>query len=79
MTDRKTNMDVITEIMEYSPYGALSQMFVIDALLKQAKYVVMNKEQVIKEMEKGFIHGSSWVAMAEYLEATLEKHLTPGD
>jgi hypothetical protein len=35
MTDRKTNMDVITEIMEYSPYGALSQMFVIDALLKQ--------------------------------------------
>ena len=39
---RKTNVEIVTEIMEYSRFGALSQAFVVNAIAEEAKisYVI---------------------------------------
>jgi stalled ribosome rescue protein Dom34 len=35
----ETNVQLVKRLMEFSKYGALSQLFIIDALLKQSEAV----------------------------------------
>ena len=72
---RCTNTEVLHNIMEHGPTGALAQMFVIDALTKHAKHVIDNEDEVLKNMENGFIHGPAWVATAQAIKASLDEHL----
>ncbi|WP_185732926.1 hypothetical protein [Burkholderia seminalis] len=39
MTQRMTNLECLTDIMEFSRYGALAQAFVMDALSKHAEHI----------------------------------------
>ena len=60
--------------------GGLKQVFIIDAINKWCDYIIDNKEQVIKEMEKSMVSGEGWVRCAEelreYLDAWVNKAIT---
>ena len=64
-----SNIEMLVDYMEWG--SPMNQMFVIDAVSKQAKLVVDNEEQVLKDMEDGFIYGPSWVRAAkDFIEAS---------
>lgn len=74
MNKRKTNEQAIRNIMNYSNYGALAQIFVVDALLKQATAVAnMNPEDV----KSGLVNGAAWVGVAKEIRDKLNEHLEP--
>ena len=60
---RKTNVDLVTDFMNFG--SPMNQIFVIDALQKHAKNIVDNEEELLKQMEGGFIDGPSWVRCAK--------------
>lgn len=74
---RPTNVEAITEIMEFSRYGALAQMFVMDALSKQARAVADAPPESFtgEAWEKGLISGPAWQAVAREIADKLDKHL----
>lgn len=68
----KTNEDLVVDLLNYSPYGALCQSFVIQAIQSFAQNVIDNKEELIKseeEMEKqgriNLVSHKAWVGIAE--------------
>lgn len=69
---RKSNVEIITEFMEFCPTGAMGQMFIIDALTKYSNHVLQNERQALEEMAGGFIPGEVWVATARSLKRHLD-------
>ena len=68
----ETNIEFVTRIMDFAPTGAMSQMFVIDALGKIANKIVEDAEGVKKAMEGGFVDGAAWVKTAEFIKSELD-------
>ena len=63
MKKQKTNVQIVEMFMtEGTP---MNQMFVIEAINRYAEQLIKNKEQVIKEMDSGWVNGQSWVGCAE--------------
>lgn len=63
-----TNIDFITDLMQHSRYGALAQLFVIDALGKWSdKIAACTPDQV----DTPFINGEAWVGVAKEIQAKL--------
>ncbi len=74
-----TNTELLTDIMEHSRYGAMSQLFVIDALSKHCQAIIDNKEAIIadhKEKEANgqfqFINMEVWCAVAEEILSKID-------
>lgn len=63
MKKPETNSEFIHHFMEHG--SAMNQIFVIDALNKQAKIIVDNEEEVLGQMKGGFVHGPAWVQAAK--------------
>ena len=68
----KTNEDLVVNLLNYSPYGALCQSFIIQAIESFASEVINNKEFLLKEEadaeEKGrylLVSHKAWVGIAE--------------
>jgi hypothetical protein len=66
----KTNIQLVTDIMNNSEHGALAQLFVIDALIKQSKAV--GKSKPSDYPEGCFIYPPSWIAVAKEISQKLE-------
>lgn len=66
-----TNIEKITDIMEYSQYGALAQMFVMDAVGKLAKIVAEATEADLEPMKNGFIDPYAWQNVAKEIQVKL--------
>lgn len=66
----KTNVDVVTELMEFSQFGALAQAFVMDALTKMSKRVADSK--VEDYPENGFVHPEAWIGVAKEIHDKLK-------
>jgi len=65
----KTNVQIVKGIMENSQYGALSQLFVMDALHKFSKSVSESSE---KDYPKnGFISAQAWIGVAKEINDKL--------
>ena len=63
---RKTNADVVEDIMEFSNFGALSQAFVMTALEEYSRAVKATPEE---NLETGFMPVGVWKGIAaEVLE-----------
>jgi hypothetical protein len=75
MTKRKTNTALVRGIMEHSRYGALAQMFVIDALVKHADAVA--KSTPSDYPENSWIHPEGWIGVAKEIKTALDEHLAP--
>lgn len=75
MSSTKTNVQVLTDLMQFSRHGALAQVFIIDAIQKHANRVaVADPAQVDSPM----ISGEAWVGVANEIQGTLEAHYGTG-
>tara|TARA_R110000803_G_scaffold156463_3_gene221036 strand:+ start:110 stop:352 length:243 start_codon:yes stop_codon:yes gene_type:complete len=70
----KTNTELLNEIMEFAPTGAMSQMFVIDALTRQAAEVIKQQDTLRDSMKDHIINPDAWIRTAEWIEAKLNSH-----
>lgn len=62
---RLTNQELLSQLMNYSRYGALAELFVIDAVIKQADEIAaMPVQDVEAQMREDFISGRSWHGVA---------------
>lgn len=71
MTERKTNVDFVTHIMEYSDYGALKQAFIISALDVYSRMCIRDDEEC---KVSGFIDPQTWQDIAREVNSELLEH-----
>lgn len=74
---RLTNIEIVTEIMTFSNFGALVQVFVIDALYKHSHAVAEAPPEAFAK--EHFIHPQAWQGVAREIAEKLEQHLKPVD
>ena len=67
---RTTNVEFITELMEFSRNGPIVQVFILQALEIYAKTVIERQEEVRGD---GFISRQLWVACAEEIVKKIEE------
>lgn len=65
----KTNLGVVTDIMEYSSFGALSQAFVIEALASYSEGVLEASEE---SLSNGLLPAGVWKGVASEILQKLE-------
>lgn len=63
-----SNVDYVTEIMEFSRFGALSQAFVIEAITRYAKAVAVASPE---DLDSPGLSGAAWVGVAKEINAKL--------
>lgn len=69
MAKPQTNVEFVTQLMEFSRFGALAQIFVIDALDKwSAKVAAANPADV----DSALINGEAWVGVAREIQQKLK-------
>jgi hypothetical protein len=69
---RKTNVEIVVDLMEFSKYGPLAQIFVIDALVKVSERVA---EARLDEIDGGsFLSPEAWQGVAREIREKLERH-----
>lgn len=73
----KTNVEIITEIMEFSRCGALAQLFIMDSVARHAERIAAASLDELKSMEGGLISPAAWKATAAEIAEKMRKHLTP--
>lgn len=66
--DTSTNVEFVTEIMEFSRFGALSQVFVIEALRRYALQIVISRARTL---DIPGIPRDTWFALGEEIDAKL--------
>ncbi|WP_017168846.1 hypothetical protein [Xanthomonas phaseoli] len=71
---RMTNVEVVTELMEFSQYGALAQAFVMAALTKHSRAVADADPATLASMEGGLVSPAAWQAVAREIAEKLDKH-----
>lgn len=71
MAKRKTNIECIRDIMNYSAHGALIQAFVMQALTEYSNQVMAAK---IEDLDTGLISGAAWQGCAREVRDAIEKH-----
>jgi len=77
MTKRPmTNVEKVTHIMTYSKYGALAQLFVMDALHKWTDIIT---KATTEQVGNGFVNGEAWIGVAREIQANLRAELTTDD
>lgn len=69
------NEHLVRDLMNYSPFGAISQMIVMQAI---SQYVEEVKDADPREFHNAFMHGAAWVGAAkdihERIEAFYNRH-----
>jgi hypothetical protein len=73
--NRETNVQFVKRIMENSPYGALSQAFIIEAIGRYAKQCAAAHPTT---METSFMSGIAWKNVAEYVSNELSAKYDTG-
>jgi hypothetical protein len=67
----KTNEDILRDIMNFSRYGALAQLFVIDALTKFANTVAASKPEDYPD--NGIVQPEAWIGVAKEIKEKLDE------
>ena len=69
----ETNVQLVKRLMEFSKYGALSQMFIIDALIKQAQAVAKSAPKDYPP--NSMVNPEAWIGVAReiYNELTADR------
>lgn len=70
-TTHPTNEDMVLDIMRHSQYGAMAQLFVIDALSKWSEKIA---ELDPVTVDTGLISGAAWVGVAIEIRDKLNSH-----
>ena len=75
MSKRKTNVQFLKQVMEFSDHGALMQMFIVEGLRLYAEKVLADQDKLRESMKDGFIHPDAWIGCAKEFTAKLDEHL----
>ena len=70
-----TNVELVTDMMEFSKYGALSQIFIIEAIGRYADQCTeeLTPEALAEYEKKGsFINMNAWLGVAKEIKERLE-------
>jgi len=69
-----TNEALMRDMMRFSKYGALSQMFIIDALTKASNRVVEAGLEVVRKQmgENSMIHPDAWYGVAKEIKERMD-------
>lgn len=68
---RKTNVQVVQGIMNFSQHGALAQAFVMEAIAQYSAMVIKNPPP---PDPKAIVPSDVWVKVAEEVQAKLQEH-----
>lgn len=72
--NNQTNEEFVVELMNFSPYGALSQIFIIEAISYYSKCVIDEfSEKDLKDQRRSLIDNKAWLGVANYIETRLRK------
>ena len=71
----QTNVEVVAGMMEFSRYGALAQLFIVDTLHKQARAVADAPPETFEGWRDGLISPEDWQGVAREIADKLDKHL----
>jgi hypothetical protein len=69
---RKTNEMLVRDLMTFSPYGSLSQVFIVEAIRHYAEQIAATPEPT--EDGKGIISAVAWHGIARDVVKRLEEH-----
>lgn len=73
MKTATTNVELVTQLMEHSHYGALAQIFIVDAITKQAERVAaMSDEQVAKLDAESATNMYAWRGVAREIKGKMD-------
>ena len=76
MKKNLTNVEFVTEMMEFSRYGSLSQVFIIQAIHEFANKVDEKGDAMIKEEKESskrlFISMEAWVGIGREIKEKIE-------
>jgi hypothetical protein len=70
----KTNVEFVKHLMEYSNYGPLAQLFILDAIAKWADIIDQTDP---RKVDSAMISGDAWVGVAREIKAKLEQRMKP--
>jgi hypothetical protein len=71
-----TNIEKVHHLMTYSSYGALAQLFAMDALHKWADIVAKASPD---QVGNGFVNGEAWIGVAREIRGALQTDPTIDD
>lgn len=72
MNKRMTNVEFVTELMEFSRYGAMAQLFVMEALRRYSN-TIANASPEQFEQWNGLISAEAWQAIAEEIAQKIDQ------
>lgn len=74
------NEEFMSNLMNFSPYGALCQAFIIQALDEYCKIVIAEKDEILKVADKNekkgkvsIVNQRAWVGIAEDIHARMKE------
>lgn len=70
-TKTQTNVEFVTNMMDFSKYGALAQLFVLHAIEQTAKIVSEVDPETIDN--NALISGHAWVGVAKEIKRKIEE------
>lgn len=71
MAKRRTNEELVSDLMNFGPAGALQQAFVLTAIEKYAQQCIAAGPEAF---DSGLISGRAWIIAAEHMLAELKNH-----
>ena len=74
---RQTNIEFLTDLMDFAKTGPMVQLFVLDAVGKHARRIVENEAEVLESMKDSFVRGESWVAAAKEIKEAFDARENP--
>lgn len=69
-----TNVEYLTEIMEFSRFGALAQAFVIEAVARCAAEIKASRPE---DLDSPGLSGAAWTGVAKEIDAKLAAKYGP--
>lgn len=74
-TRRRTNTEFIADVMDYSRFGPMAQLFVLEAVRRYAEQCA---KAPASALESGLINGELWKAVAKDILRQCEEHFDAG-
>lgn len=67
-----TNTELVVEMMEYSNFGALSQLFIMEAIRKEADRIAATKPEQYDKEQWDYISVEVWIAVANEISKKIK-------
>ncbi|MDO0860618.1 hypothetical protein VDS34_18105 [Xanthomonas campestris pv. campestris] len=68
-----SNVELMTDILEFSNFGVFAQMFVLEALATYTQKVTQADPAELEGMGGGFVSATTWRAIAQEIAMKLQR------